>query len=450
MDRPRLARVLGPATALLVGLGVAIGSGILRSPPLVAKALGAPGWILAVWAFGGLFVLAQSLVSAELCTRFPEAGGEYVYLREAYGDFVAFFFGWGYSIFIIGGGAATIAAAAGEALAALLGASEASARPLAALCVASIVGVNALGVRAGAGLQNVLTVSKVLALLGIVVAAALASEGPPDLSAPLALSSGTSLSAALFAALPPVLWAYEGTTDAVKLAEEVEDPQRALPRALIGSALLLTALFVLVNFAYLLVLDPVALAGSTLPADDVMLALLGPAGARVMTALSLVIFLGALSATVLATVRVTFALARDGLTFGFLAKMSERQAPVAALFAVGGIACAFTLARGFSQILHIYFLAAAVLFGLSYASLMVFRLRDRARGGPPPGVFRAPGGPALAVALIGVQVAMAGLIVMTSPRDSLYTLGLLLGVAALYAVWRYSSRRQKKPDDSHS
>ena len=159
------------------------------------------------------------------------------------------------------------------------------------------------------------------------------------------LPEGRSLVAVLVAALPPVLWAYEGTTDAVKLAEEVEDPQRALPRALLGSALTLTVLYVGANVAYLLVLTPDQMAGSRFAANDVMATLFGEVGRRLMTTLSLVVFLGALSATVLATVRVTFALARDGLTFPIMARMSKHQAPVPALVAVGGIAALFTLAE---------------------------------------------------------------------------------------------------------
>ncbi len=438
----RLSRVLGPATAFLVGLGVAIGSGILRSPPLVAQQLPSPWWIVAVWIAGGLFMVISGLVSAELSTRYPEAGGEYVYLREAYGEFVAFFFGWGYSIFIIGGGAATIAAAAGEALASLVGAAPEQARPLAALCVVAVVSVNALGVKAGAGLQNVLTASKIAALALIAVVAMAFGGAPTDWAAPLELPAGGSLTAAFLAAFIPVLWAYEGTTDSVKLAEEVKDPQRALPRALIGSALSLTVLFVLVNCAFLAVLTPEQLAASKFPADDVMQSLLGTSGRRVMTALSLVVFLGALSATVLATVRVTFALARDGLTFGILARMSKNQAPVPALIAVGAIAVLFTLARGFAQILNIYFLAAAVLFGLSYASLIVFRWRDGA-GQRPQGVFVCPAGSWLAGLLILVQAAMAVSIIVSHPMDSLYTLGLLGGVAAFYGVWRAARSRSR-------
>ncbi len=439
--RRPLARVLGPVTAFLVGLGVAIGSGVLRSPPIVAQQLGSPLWIMGAWLFGGVFILASSLVSAELATRHPEAGGEYVYLREAYGDFVAFFFGWGYSIFIIGGGAATIAAAAGEALASLLGTSEASARPLAALCVAAIVGVNAVGLKAGAGLQNILTASKIVALFVIAGAALLFGGGNTAWVAPLSIPAEASLGAALVAGFLPVLWAYQGTTDAVKLAEEVEDPQRALPRALVGSALSLTALFVFVNFAFLKVLGTEGLKASVFPANDVMQILVGDVGQRVMTALSLIIFLGALSATVLATVRVTFALARDGLTFGVLAKMSKNQAPVPALLSVGAIAIFFTLARGFAQILNIYFLAAAILFGLAYASLIVFRLRDRRSGQTPTGIFLCPMGPVLAGSLIVVQLGMAALIVVEHPKDSLYTLGLLAAVAGLYWVWRTATGR---------
>lgn len=430
-------RVLGPTTAYLVGLGVAIGSGIFRTPALVAQELGSPAWMLGAWAFGGLFVFLSGMVSAELATRFPEAGGEYVYLREAYGEFVAFFFGWGYSVFIIGGGAATIAAAAGEAAAELLALDPAWAKPLAAASVVAVVGVNALGVKAGAGLQNVLTAIKILALVAVVGAALALGEASTDWGRPLVLPEGRSLVAVLVAALPPVLWAYEGTTDAVKLAEEVEDPQRALPRALLGSALTLTVLYVGANVAYLLVLTPDQMAGSRFAANDVMATLFGEVGRRLMTALSLVVFLGALSATVLATVRVTFALARDGLTFPIMARMSKHQAPVPALVAVGGIAALFTLARGFQQILNIYFLAAAILFGLAYGSLIVFRRRDAVQG-RVQGVFRCPAGPVVATALILLQLAMASLIVVHSPMDSLYTLLLLAAVAGLYVVWRRS------------
>lgn len=429
-----LRRVLGPTTAFLIGLGVAIGSGIFRTPGLVAGQLGAPLWIVGVWLFGGLFILASSLVSAELATRFPKAGGEYVYLREAYGEFMAFFFGWGYTVFIVGGGAATIAAALGEVLTKLLGLQASYAGYLGAMGIVAVTAVNARGLKAGAGLQNGMTIIKLAALLFLSVAALALGSGDTDWGAPLSLPPKRGLWAALIATLPPVLWSYEGSTDAVKMAEEIQDVQKGLPRALLGSALTLTLMYTLVNLAFLSVLGPEGMAKSKFVASDAMRVIFGPSGAKMMSVLSLVVFIGALSATTLTTVRVTFALARDGLTFGSLAKMSSRQAPVAALWFVAAVATFFTLARGFSQILNIYFLAAAVLFGLSYGSLIVFRVRER--GQPTEGIFRCPAGPWLAGLLILVQVSMAALIIYEHPKDSVYTVVLLLGFAALYKVWR--------------
>ncbi len=430
-----LKRSLAPSTALLLGLGVAIGSGILRTPGLVAAELGSAWWVLLLWALGGAFILASSLVSAELSTRFPKAGGEYVYLREAYGPFMAFFFGWGYTIFIVGGGAATIAAATGEAAATLLGLPDSLSGPLGALAVVLVTLVNLAGLKSGALAVNALTLLKVFALIVLVGAAFVVAEHSPEFSWSLQLKEERNLLTAMIAAFPAVLWAYEGTTDAVKMAEEIEDVQRSLPRALIASALLLTGLYLLVNLAYLWVLSPQALAGAKMPALAIFEGVFGTWGATAMALVSLVIFLGALSSTILATVRVSFALARDGLSFRFMAKMSEGQAPTGALLVVGSIAVFFCLFRDFGQILNIYFLASAVLFGLSYGSLIVFRLRER--GQEVSGrYFKAPMGIVLSLLLILTQLAMAALIVVDSPKDALGTILLLGAIASFYLIWR--------------
>ncbi|MEQ8278910.1 MAG: amino acid permease [Deltaproteobacteria bacterium] len=430
-----LRRELGTVTAFLIGLGVAIGSGIFRTPSLVSGVISAPWMIVGLWGLGGLFILCSGLVSAELSTRFPQAGGEYVYLREAYGELPAFFFGWGYTVFIIGGGAATIAAACGEASAELFGVDQAYARYFGAGALVAVTGINAIGLKAGAWMQNVLTATKVLAIVGVSIAAFTWGDSTTDWTAPLVVPEDRTLFATLVLAFPPVLWAYEGTTDAVKMAEEVDDVHRALPRALIGSALTLTLLYVTINIAYLSVLAPSEIAASRFAPSDVMAKLFGEVGHKVMTLLSLVVFFGALSSTILATVRVTFALARDGLAPRGLARMSKSQSPVIALCTAASIALVFTLARGFSQILSIYFLAAAVLFGLAYASLLVFRHRDPPEG-PPKHVFRAPGGPVIALLLILTQLAMGAMIVVESPLDSLYTVLLLASLAVIYKVWR--------------
>ncbi len=439
MSEPRpLKRLLGPTTAFLVGLGVAVGSGIFRTPSLTAASFGSATGMILAWVFGGLFVLAAGLVTAELATRYPRAGGEYVYLREAYGEFVAFFFGWSYTFFIIGGGAATIGAACGEVMAVLLGWGPQTAKPLATATVAAVVLVNVAGLRTGALFQNGLTIAKLTAVVIVAAVGLFGGSTAVDWSRPVLPAGGGWF--AFLAALPPVLWAYDGTTDTSKLAEEVSDVRRALPRALVGSALTLTMLYVVVNLACLSVLTPEEMARHDFALSAAMGRILGPSGERLVTVVSLIVFLGALSSTLLATVRVTFALGRDGLAPRAFGRMSSAQSPVAAYIAVGLVAAMFTWNRGFVQILDIYFLAASILFGLAYGSLLVFRARDRASGGFPATVFRCPGGPILSLTLIVIQAALGIRIIVGSPGDSLRTLGLLAVLGAAYLVVR-SQRR---------
>ncbi len=443
-SRP-LRRLLGTPTALLLGMGVAIGSGIFRTPGEVAAAVPATGWILLAWVLGGVVVLLQGLVTAELATRFPRAGGEYVFLREAYGDFVAFFFGWAYTVFIIGGGAAAIALAFGDFGRELWRLPPVWSGYLAVAALAGVTAVNAAGLKTGAVAQNLLTGAKIAALLGIVLiglehtgteAAVGAARG--------SFEKMPGLAAILTAALP-VMWTYNGTTDAVKLAEEIRDVRRALPIAVIGSTLALIALYVLVNVALLRVVPPAEMAGLSSVPGEAMLRLFGENGRRIMLIVAMLVCLGSLSSTVLATIRVTFAQARDGLTFRFLGRMSEGQAPVPALVTVGGFSTVLVLNRNFTEALEIYYLASAVLFGLAYGSLIIFRLRDRREA---EDYFRCPMGRLMALAVIAIQVALAVNIVRHNPRDALYTALLLAVCGAMYPFWR--KRPPKKSGPEHA
>lgn len=451
-NSPRpLARILGPISVACVGIGGAIGSGIFATPGEAARHVHSPWIILGLWALAGLITLLQSMVTAELATRFPRAGGEYQYLKEAYGPFAAFFFGWSFTVFIVGGGAGTIATAFGEFIADML---EVSWRWAPAVfgcgAIISVVVVNAMGLRTGAATQNFLTFLKTALLLAIAVGAMIVAgrwtpmPAPPDPEpAPLSLDG-------FFLALMPVFWSYTGATDSAKLAEETRDAHRALPRALLASVAVLTIVYIFYNYALLCGAAPVDMAGrrsvpalvysgvTALPVDKLILAA------------SALICLGAISSVFLANVRVTYALARDGLTFRALGDMSSRQAPVNSIIVGGVLACSFVLNRNFEQILRIYFLASAVLFGMTYASLLVFRRRERsgaahAAGQDVTAVYRAPAGIAAVLTLIVIEAAIAISIIVsdiqTGSRDSLWTLGLLTGLGALYLVWRTSMKR---------
>jgi APA family basic amino acid/polyamine antiporter len=439
-----LRRIIGAPTALLIGMGVAIGSGIFRTPGEVAGQLGTPGWILAAWTIGGAVALMQALVTAELATRFPRAGGEYVYLREAYGEFVAFFFGWAYTVFILGGAAALLGRAFGDFTCELFEVDPQWAGRFGMPAIVLVAAVNALGLRIGAGVQNALTVLKAAALLAligaaflwggsatgpaVVAAASMPSSIPATTSAPV---GGLALMGVFIAAMLSVHWSYDGGTDAVKMAEEIRDVRRALPRALIGCAVTLTLLYVGVNAAMLWVVPADQMSGYASVPGEVMRRLFGPVGRTVMLATVMVVCLGALNSMLLSAIRVTWALARDGLAFRFMARMSDAQAPVWALAVVTGIAGVAVFWRRFEELLGIYYFASAILFGLAYASLILFRRRESAF---PETVYRCPAGPVLAVILIAIQFAIAARTGITQPGDVLRTTLALAALALLYRL----------------
>jgi len=435
-------------TVVCVGVGTAIGSGVFRTPGDVAQYVRSPWIILGLWVVGGFITLMQSLVTAELATRFPKAGGEYQFLKEAYGEFAAFFFGWSCSVFIIGCGAATIAAALGDFCGELFGLRSSWASPLfGCAAIVCVTWVNAAGLRSGALAQNLLTLLKAVALLVIAGLAVWLADRMTPAAAVAAVRPQPELGlSTLLLAFLPVFWSYTGATDAVRLAEEVKDVRRALPRAMFTTVAVLTGVYLLYNYALLCAVPPDTMAGE--PSVHAMaLAPLHDKTMRIgVLVASIVICLGSISGVFLASVRVTYALARDGLTFRSLGRMSRNQAPVASFVALGAIACAFVVSRSFNGILRIYFLASAVLFGLTYLSLIVFRLRDRRAGRAfPAGVYRAPVGMLQAAFLILFELAIAASIIrsdwQSDSRDSLLTLALLAGMALFYVVWKRMVRR---------
>ena len=432
-DPHHLKRLLGGPTALLIGMGVAIGSGIFRTPGEVAQHLHAPWIIVLAWLVGGFIVLMQGLVSAELVTRFPHAGGEYVFLREAYGRFVAFFFGWAYTIVIIGGGAALIAIAFGEFACLLFRVPPEWARWFAAGAIVLTTGINTLGLRTGATAQNLLTAAKIVSVLALVAICFAAGSEPLSGAGITPIDEARPWYTAFLAALLPILWSYDGTTDSVKLAEEVKDVRRAMPRAIIGCTLALMLLYVAFNVALMRVVPIGEMGGDPFVPGNAMDRVLGPAGRTGVLIVAMLVCLGAIGSTVLATIRVTFALARDGLTFRFLSKMSNAQAPVAAYLVVGTFSVILVMLRGFEDVLGIYFFASAILFGLSYGSLIIFRRRESAF---PETAYRCPVGIGMAVFLIVFQLALAVNIAWANPWDVLLTVALLLTMAVLFFVWR--------------
>lgn len=438
-----LRRLIGATTATCVGIGVAVGSGILRTPGEVAGHIASPWQIILLWVAVGGVTLMQSLVTAELATRIPGAGGEYQYLRSAYGDFAGFFFGWSFTVFILGGGMGVIAAAAGDFAGELLHLRDPWPRIMACVFILAITAVNAAGLNVGAGFQNVLTGLKLVALAAIVLGAfwagrrfvPLAATAPSQTSVPIEGWIGASLA---------VFWSYSGANEPAKLAEEIRDVRRGLPRALITATLILTCVYAAVNYAILCVMTPADLAGQTSAAAAVFRMAGKPWAQSASLAIGIVICLGCISSTLLSDVRVPFALARDGFAPAAMARMSARQSPTVSLVLAGLIGAVFALMRAFNAMLDIYFIASTLLFGMTYASLIVLRVRERRENTRAENVLRVPCGVAMALLLILIECAIAVHLIRIDwinddgQLDSLWTLAMLGGFGLAYVIWRAS------------
>jgi basic amino acid/polyamine antiporter, APA family len=378
-----LPRRLGTFSAVAIVVGSTIGSGIFRSPAGVADRLPGALPILAVWTAGGLLALCGALALAEVASRLPRTGGIYAFLAEGWGPLPAFLFGWAELVVIRAAATGAIALTFAEYLMRLLGA-RADAHWAAAAAIAVVSGVNVLGVRFGAAVTNVTTVAKYAGLL-LVVALGLGA-GHAQVLAP---APGSFVPAKFGMALVSVLWAFDGWADLSFVAGEVRDPQRTLPRALIGGTLAVIAIYLAANVAYLAMFPVDELRRSPLVAADVGARVLGAAGVTVVGLTVVLSTFGTLNATLLTTPRIFFAMAEDGRLFAPLARVHPRfQTPYVAIALGGTLGIVFVLLRTFEQLTDAFVVAIVPFYALGVAA--VFPLRRRGGEAAP---FRVPGYP---------------------------------------------------------
>lgn len=429
---PVLARRLGLPDATLVVVGGIVGAGIFLNPSVVARQMASPVWILAAWAAGGLVALMGAWIYAELGSERPEAGGQYVYFREAYHPAVAFLYGWGLLWVIQSGGMAAVAVTFAMYARGLMGWGFDD-RLIAVTALLGLTGINCLGVRAGATTQSALTVLKSLAIAGLIAAGLLGSVSA--LPAPASGSTPPVPEGDLFlllGALVPVLFAYGGWQTAGFLAGEVRDPARTLPRALVLGITGVITLYLATNLACLRALGPEALAATQTPASDVMRRTLGEPGARWIAVGILVSTLGFLSQGMLTAPRVYFAMARDRLFFPWLARVHPTsRVPVPAIVLQGGVASVIACTGRYETILNYVVSVDFVFFGLAGVCVFLFRRRPGSHAG-----FRVPGHPWTTLAFTAICWLVVADLVRRQPRDSLIGLGILAAGLPAYWFWR--------------
>jgi APA family basic amino acid/polyamine antiporter len=386
---PGFARTLSLFDATMIAISGIIGSGIFINPYVVARTVETPVLILAVWIAGGVIALLGAFVFAELSTVIPKVGGQYAFFREAFHPLVAFLHGWSLLLIIQSGATAAVAVAFAQYVARLGGWGEGTVTPLAVAILLGVAGFHALGIKPGAILINLITFTKTLALVLLIAGAFLLTKSSGiDLTPALPEGlGGLPLVSAFFAGLVPAMFAYGGWQNLNYVSEEVRDPIRNLPRAILLGVFCVVAVYVSANVAYVHVLSAPGLAATQTPAADVAARLMGEGGARLVSLLIVVSTFGFLNLSLLSAPRVYYAMAADGLFFRSLARLSPRfRAPTAAILLQGAIAAVFALTSSYDRLLGYAVFADWVFFGLSGIALIVFRrtMPDAPRPFPAP------------------------------------------------------------------
>src|SRR3989441_1469687 len=415
-------------------IGGIIGGGIFRTPAAVAERVGSPQLALAAWVLGGAIGLIGAFCFGELGQRRPRAGGGYVYLRETWGALPAFLYGWALLLVVATGAIAAVAVTFANYALALAGLSARLTVPVAIGAIALLSGITYLGVNPAAVTQNVFTILKLAALAALIVAA-LSTVTSAALYRPLppvtAPGGVVGVVVAVGAALVPILFTYGGWQQTNFIAEEIIEPEKNLPRALVVGVAVVVVVYLLANVAYLRVLGLPGLARSTAPAADVMRALLGPAGGTLIAAGIAVSTFGFLNLVILVTPRVLQAMAADGAFLAPLATLHPvHQTPALAILVQAGWAIVLTLSGTFAQLVDYVAFGDWIFFGLTVAGLFIYRARDQAAGAaPPPGAFRVPGYPWTPGLFVLAALYVVASSILANPRNALIGAGLLaLGV----------------------
>ena len=418
----------------MIVMGGIVGSGIFINPYVVAQHVHTPFLILGVWALGGVLAMLGAFIWAELATRLPGTGGQYMYLREAYHPMVAFVYGWVLLLVTQTGGMAAVAVTFAHYYREISGFGG-SDGAIAAAALLGLTVINCFGARAGSNVQSTLMLMKTAAIAAMVVAGIAMGDGHLHLR-PLAgepLSLG--LLGSIAAAMTPIAFAYGGWQTSSFVAGEMRNPRRDLSRGLILGVSGVVLLYLSVNFVCVKVLGAEGLAATRTPASAVMRAALGERGAWWIAVGIAVSTLGFLSQGILTAPRVYYAMARDGLFFEGIGRVAKRTgAPVAAIVLQGLLATAIALIGRYEQILNFEIGVDFISFAFTAAALFVLRRR-----GDVEGIYHTPGHPYTTAIFVASCAAIVASTSWHNPRDTFIGQLILLSGIPVYLYW---SRRK--------
>jgi basic amino acid/polyamine antiporter, APA family len=430
-----LRRVLGLRDLVLLILGTVIGSGIFLVPGVVLKDVGnSLPLALSVWLLGGVLSLLGALTYGELSAMNPAAGGLYVYIRDCFGRFPAFLFGWVLFFVVSTGSIATLAVAFSNYLGEFVALGHWSAKLVSLGMIGIIAAVNVLGTRQSANLQNVTTAIKVAAIVGI-AGLLLWSGNRMQLTtivagSPMPLSSRLS---GIGLALVSVLWAYEGWQYATFAAGETVNPRRDFPLAFLAGTFALIGIYFLANLGYVAALGTAGAANSTRVAATALATVLSPAAAKAVTLVILISIFSAAHSIALTASRVYYAMAKDGLFFHRLAEVHPRfGTPAFAVVATALWASVLSSTGTFEQLLTYVVFVGWSFYALAAASIFVYRKRETAETAR----YRVPGYPWTPVLFIATVAAFVLNTIVAQPVRAAIGIGVVLTGIPGYFIWR--------------
>jgi APA family basic amino acid/polyamine antiporter len=430
VSKPR--RQLGLFDAIMIVMGGIVGAGIFANPSEVAHRVHTPFLILGVWVLGGFLAMCGAFIWAELATRLPGTGGQYLYLREAYHPSVAFVYGWGLLLVTQTGGMAAVAVIFSSYFRALTGVAW-NDTAIAALVLLILTGINCLGARAGSNVQSAFMLLKIGAIAALVVLGFALGGGSLKSGPLLAQPVSFGLLKNIGSAMVPIAFAYGGWQTATFVAGEMRDPRRDLSRGLLLGVAGVVGLYLAVNLACLRVLGPPGLDATTIPASDVMRIALGERGAQWIAVGIAISTLGFLSQSMLTAPRVYYAMARDGLFFESVGKLSPRsRAPVVAIVLQGIAAIVIACSGTYGEILNFEVTVDFIFFGMTAASLFILRRRQI---GSDSGTYRVPGHPFTTILFVLSCAGIVGSAIVASPANSAIALCIMLAALPVYYYW---------------
>ncbi len=450
MNHPtQLKRQIGIRTATALVVGEVIAVGIFLTPAGMAKSLGSPFWLLIVWLVMGAMALCGALCYGELAARFPEAGGGYVYLREAYGPAIAFLYGW--MAFLVMDPGLTAALAVGLASYAGygFGLSAWKLKFIAIVTIALVAAINIRGVRLGAWTIRTLTILK-LALLGLVVLWGFAFQlGDWSNFSPLFAQRTNSapLIGALAGGIVGAFFSFGGWWDLNKLAGEVRNPARTLPKALSYGVIIVTFVYILISAVFIYLIPPEQVTSGETFAAQAGEVLFGRSGGYIFSFIVVIAVLGSLVALVMSAPRVYFAMARDSLFFPSAASLHPRfETPVRAIALQAGLASILVVVGTFNQIVSYFIFVVVVFIALTVAALFVLRRRNPGRAG-----YQTPGYPFTPVVFLILILALLVLLGSNNPLEAFLGIAIVtLGLPVYLFFFRYHHRVEElKRNKSH-